>query len=314
MRSYFQVFSLRKSSCCEDKYHEFLLPSLQFEEILLMYDQNKYEDALANLWSFVRPLMLSSASAVFDSNDNFLKAKACLKLSNCLRRDYPNLSLKKIVLKMHADFIMADISPLPSGGPSSSVDKLSSNSIVGLIIEEIAKDSFFTPQEAALHSFSFSSLLLLEIQPERFKLTEDEIVKVESLIFELFQKRIVEKGSKDERGGWNILLDSIEHLKNNNLVKVLRQQVVDKIENAAGSPNAENSNGECLSATVANHLQLCFLCADVDLEEIDILSLIDNLVDIWLSLRRRRVSLFGQTAHGFIKYLSYSSTKCGELS
>ncbi|KAK4848883.1 hypothetical protein QYF36_018291 [Acer negundo] len=326
------------SSCCEEKYHEFLISSLQFEEILLMYDQNKYEDALANLWSFVCPLMLSSASAVFDSNDNFLKAKACLKLSNWLRRDYPNLSLKNIVLKMHADFNMADISPLPRVEPSSNDEKLNSNPSVELIIEEIvgtatklsthlcstmgkswisyaswcfsqARNSLFTPQETALHSCSFSSLLLPEIQPERFKLNEDEIVRVESLIFELFQKKIDEKGSKDEGDGWNISLDSVKHLRNDNLVKILRQQVVDIIETAAGVPSAENSNGECLSTTVASQLQLCFLCPDVGLEETDILSLIDNLVDVWWSLRRRRVSLFGHAAHGFIKYLSYSSTK-----
>ncbi|KAL5855729.1 hypothetical protein ACOSQ4_005531 [Xanthoceras sorbifolium] len=326
------------SSCCEEKYHEFLISNLQLEEILLMYAQNKFEDAFANLWTFVRPLMLSSASVVFDSNDSFLKAKACLKLSNWLRRDYPNLSLENIVLKMLADFNMADISSFVRGGPSSNDEKLSSNLSVGLIIEEIvgtatklsthlcstmgkswisyaswcfsqARNSLFSPQETALHSCSFSSLLLPEIQPERFKLTEDEIVRVESLIFQPFQNKIDEKGSKDEGRGWNIWLDSVEHLRNGNLAKLLRQQVVDIIETAAGMPSAENSNGECLSATVASQLQLCFLRADVGLEETDILSLVDNLVDIWWSLRKRRVSLFGHAAHGFIKYLSYSSTK-----
>ena len=40
------------------------------------------------------------------------------------------------------------------------------------------------------------------------------------------------------------------------------------------------------------------------------------LVQVWWSLRKRRVSLFGHAAHGFIQYLSYSSLKLcdGQLS
>ncbi|KAJ0077716.1 hypothetical protein Patl1_36279 [Pistacia atlantica] len=274
-------------SCSEERYHEFLISNLQYEEILLLHSQNKYEDAFVKLWSFVCPLMLSSVPVVSGSSDSYLKAKACLKLSNWLRRDYPDLSLENIVLKMCADFNMADISSFGGGGTSSVDEKLSSKPSVGVIIEE----------------------MVAEIPPERFKLTEGEIVRVESAIVQLFQDKGVEKGLKDEGDVWNVCPDSVEHLRNENLVKALRQQVVDIIEAAAGLHSEENSNGECLSTTVASQLQLCFLRADVDLEETHLLSAVDSLVDVWWSLRRRRVSLFGHAAHGFIKYLSYSSAK-----
>lgn len=323
-------------SCSEERYCEFLVSKLQYEEILLLYSQNKYEDTLRKLWSFVSPLMLSSGSGVSSCSDSYLKAKACLKLSNWLRRDYSDLSLENIVLKMCVDFNMADISSFAGGGTSSVDEKLSSKPSV--VIEEIvgtatklsthlcstmgkswisyaswcfsqARNALLAPHESAFHSCSFSPLLSAEIVPERFKLTEGEIVRVESAIVRLFQDKGVERGLKDEGDGWNVWLDSVEHLRNENLIKPLTQQVVDIIEAAAGLYSEKNSNGECLSTTVASQLQLCFARADVGLEETDVLSVVDSLVDVWWSLRRRRVSLFGHAAQGFIKYLSYSSLK-----
>lgn len=87
------------------------------------------------------------------------------------------------------------------------------------------------------------------------------------------------------------------------------KQVVNTIEAAAGAPSAENSSGECLSSTIASQLKIFFLRANVGLDEADILSVVDDLLDVWWSLRRRRVSLFGHASHGFVQYLSYSSAK-----
>lgn len=325
-------------SCTEERYRELLISNLKYEEILLMYAENKYEDAFANLWSFVHPLMLSSGSIVSDSNDGILKAKACLKLSNWLRRDYPDFNLANIVLKMHTDFNMADVSLLAKGGPSMNDENLSSRPSVGAIMEEIvgtatklstqfcstmgkswisyacwcfdqARDAFFTPHESVIHACSFSPILSSEIVPERFKLTEDEVVRVQSLVMQVFQKKRDEKGLEGDLDEQNVCVDSVEHSRNDNTVSDLKKQVIDIIESAAGVSSAENSNGECLSSTVGSKLRLCFLRGDVSLGETDLLSLVDSLVDVWRCLRRRRVSLFGHAAHGFIKYLSYSSAK-----
>ncbi|XP_059443210.1 uncharacterized protein LOC132175321 isoform X2 [Corylus avellana] len=251
------------SSCPEERQRYFLSLNLQYEGVLLMHAENKFEDAFTNLWSFVRPCMVSSESIVSNADDNILKARACLKLSDWLRQDYSDLSLDIIVLKMRADFNMDD-----------------------------------------------SSILGQEILPERFKLNEVEIVKVKSLILQLFQNKGDPRGFIDEWRGQNFPLETSElNLSNDNPVRALVKQVVNTIEAAAGAPGAENSSGECLSSTIASQLKIFFLRANVGLDEADILSVVDDLVDVWWSLRRRRVSLFGHASHGFAQYLSYSSAK-----
>ncbi|BBH09489.1 target of rapamycin, partial [Prunus dulcis] len=259
-------------SCSRERHHDFLTSNLQYEGILLMHAENKFEDALTNLWSFVRPCMVSSLSIVSDADNSILKAKACLKLSNWLKQNYSDLRLDDIVLNMRSDFEMADYSSPGTGRPSFGDEILSSKPPLGPIIEEIyGQDSLLTPNENTLHSCSFSPTLVREVLPERFKLTEDEIIKVESLIFQLIQNKD-DKGFRVEQGDSNYSLDSAE-LRNNNPVMALVQQVVSIIEAVSGGPGAE------------------------------------DCIVVWWSLRRRRVSLFGHAAHGFIKYLSYSSAK-----
>jgi PI-3-kinase-related kinase SMG-1 len=241
---------------------------------------------------------------------------------------------------------MDDSSILGQGGLSFSSENLSSRPSVGPIIEEIvgtatklsthlcptmgkswisyaswcfnqARDSLFNPHESVLHSCSFSPFLATEILPERFKLNEVEIVRVKSLIMQLFQNKGDPRGFMDEWRGQNFPLETSElNLSNDNPVRALVKQVVNTIEAAAGAPGAENSSGECLSSTIASQLKIFFLRANVGLDEADILSVVDDLLDVWWSLRRRRVSLFGHASHGFVQYLSYSSAKVchGQLS
>lgn len=323
----------------EERHRDFLSLNLQYEGILLSHAENKFEDAFTNLWSFVRPCMVSSNLIASSTEDNTLKAKACLKLADWLGRDYSNLSLDNIVLNMRADFSIDHSSLLGRGGPSFSGENLSSRLSVGPIIEEIrgtavklsthlcptmgkswisyaswcfnqARDSLYNPHESVLHSCSFSPALGTEILPERFKLNEVEIVRVKSLILQLFQNKGDPKGFWDEWREQNFLLDSSErNLGDNNPIRALAQQVVNIIEAAAGAPGAENSSGECLSATIASQLKIFLLRANVGLDEADILSAVEDLLEIWWSLRRRRVSLFGHACHGFVQYLSYSSAK-----
>ncbi|PQP98045.1 uncharacterized protein Pyn_09186 [Prunus yedoensis var. nudiflora] len=53
----------------------------------------------------------------------------------------------------------------------------------------MARDSLLTPNENTVHSCSFLPILVHEVLPERSKLTEDEIIKVESLILQLVQNK-----------------------------------------------------------------------------------------------------------------------------
>ncbi|XP_062092419.1 uncharacterized protein LOC133798215 [Humulus lupulus] len=311
-------------SCSEEGYQDFLVSSLQFEDIMLMHAERKFEDALTGLWSFVRPCMISSASLDSNSDDSFLKAKACLKLSHWLRQSYSDLRLDKIVTDMLSDFG----SSFGTDRPTFSDETLSGTPSIGPIIEEMvgsatklsthlcptmgkawicyaswcltqARDSLLNPQESVVRTCLFSPILTQEVLPGRFKLTEEENIRIESLITQLFQYKF-ESGT---------ISNSAEHLRNENLIKVLVQQVVNIIEASAGAPGAENSGDECFSATLASKLKVCFLHKNLGLDEYDILSLVNNLIVIWWTLRKRRVSLFGHAAHGFIQYLSYSSAK-----
>lgn len=319
-------------SFSDDKHYDFLVSNLQFEGIMLMHAENKFEDAFTNLWSFVRPWMVSSASVVSEADDSCLKAKACLKLSCWLRQNHSDLRLETIVPKMCSDFATADSTHFDRSRPSFSDENISSAQSIGPLIEEIvgsatklstrlcptmgkswisyafwcfnqARDSLLNPHEIVLETCSFSPILVPEILPGRFKLIEDEITRVESLISQLFQSKGDFKGCIDEQGEWN----AAEYVSNDNPVKALVQQVVNIIEASAGAPGTENLGDECLSATVASQLKNTFLSTSFGLNESDISSVVGEFVVLWLNLRRRRVSLFGYAAHGFIQYLSHSA-------
>ncbi|EXB63651.1 Serine/threonine-protein kinase SMG1 [Morus notabilis] len=321
-------------SCSEVKYRDFLISYFQFEDSMLLYAENKFEDALTSLWSLVRPYVVSPASLVSDADDSFLKAKACLKLSRWLRRSYSEPWLDKIVPVMLSDFEAS----FDSDRPAFDNENVNRGLTVGPIIEEIvgtttklstllcptmgkswicyaswclsqARDSLLNPQGNVLHTCSFSPILTPEVLPGRFSLAEDESIRIESMIVQLLQHKFAcdAEGSKDEQGELNFSLNSAVHLRNDNLVKALVQQVVNVIEASAGAPGAENLSDESLSATLAFKLKVCFLHTNFGLNESEILSVVDDLVEIWWSLRKRRVSLFGHAAHGFIQYLLYSS-------
>lgn len=322
-------------NCSEERNSSFLLSKLQYEDFMLLHAQNKFEDAFANLWSFVRPCMLSSASMVSNSYNNILKAKACLKLSEWLRQDYPDLSLESIVLNILTDFNMDDAASPDRVGHSVNVQNFNSKPSLVVNIEEIvgtatklstqlcstmgkawisyatwcftqARDSLFNPSETVLRSCSFSPVLIPEVQPDRFNLTEVERTRVQSVVFWLFQHKGDDSSDCREGIFWP---DSVQNLIND---KPVVEQVIDLIEAAAGAQGAENSSGDSLSFTLASQLRNFFLCVNAGLGEANISSAVNDLVSVWWSLRRRRVSLFGHAAHGFMQYLTYSTIKVSD--
>ncbi|KAF6172570.1 hypothetical protein GIB67_007083 [Kingdonia uniflora] len=301
--------------CSEERFHGLISTSLQYESILLMYAENKFEDAFTNLWSFVRPTMLSSTIPGSDTFANTFKAKACLKFSAWLKNS--DMSLKGAVCKMLEDFNTSDYygSRHLISEPSFSVivEEIvgTSNKVSTFLCPTMgkswlsyaswcydqARSSLTAPNDTVLQSCLLSPVLLPEILPGRFHLMKDELSKVEDIIETLFENKI-----NDVDG----------HLQNENPLKDLVHQVVNLIEVAAGLPGVEDLNGDCHSATLASQLQISFLYMHADLEKGNIMSSIDEIVSVWWSLRRRRISLFGQAAHGFMQYLSYSSSKLWE--
>ncbi|KAG8368298.1 hypothetical protein BUALT_Bualt15G0031000 [Buddleja alternifolia] len=324
------------SLCSNENLRGFLISSLEYEDILLMRVEDKLQDAFRNLWSFVHPFMVSSTSVAHDCHDNVLKAKACLKLSSWLQGDIFGKNLEGIVLEMQADFDKGEISPQGKEAPSICGGNQGSKSGINLIIEELvgtarksstvlcpmmgkswilyaswcytqARASVSSNPDSSLHSCSFSPLLATDIQPERFQLTEEEQLRVKGIILQFTAQSSDNKESHEERGDCNRLV--ADCMQNENQRKPLLQQIVDVIETAAGAPGAEDCSSNSLSAALSSQLEKCLLSSNIDLDEARVMAMVADLIDIWWSLRRRRVSLFGQAAQAYINYLSCSSLK-----
>ncbi|KAK6159412.1 hypothetical protein DH2020_006726 [Rehmannia glutinosa] len=324
------------SSCSDNFFRDYFISSVEYEDILLMRVKNKFEDALKNLWSFVHPFLVSSSAVASDSHENVLKAKACLKLSKWLQGDCLGENLERIVLEMQDDFKRSELSSPGKEALSFGDDNQGSESGVSLIIEELvgtarksstllcptmgkswmlyaswcytqARASVSSNGETALHSCSFSPILATEIQPQRFVLTEEEKLRVKDVILQLIRERSDKKELHEESGECSFAVTECTH--NENDLKPLLQKVADLIEAAAGAPGTEDCGSDNLSDALSSQLQKCFVSANITLDEAKVVSVVADLVDVWWSLRRRRISLFGQAALAYINYLSCSSLK-----
>ncbi|GJW26893.1 serine/threonine-protein kinase SMG1, partial [Tanacetum coccineum] len=308
----------------EESSYKSIFSGVLYEGILLMHAENRLEEAYIGLWSFISPSMVPSSAVVSVSADDALKAKACLKLSKWLRKDHLDVSLENIILKIRSEL----------GG---SDDTVNSQLRMEFIVEELvgtatklssslcptmgkswicyaswcyaqARASLPSPSETALQSCSFSPILGSDILPNRFQLTEEELSRVESVVLELLQKARDVKDLNGVPQDSNFMFESSENGRDENYDHAVVQQVVKIIEAAAGEPGSENYSRESLSAVVTSQLQKFFRFASIGIQG-TALSLFDNLVDVWWSLRKRRVSLFGHAAQAFINYLSHSSSK-----
>lgn len=323
--------------CSSESSSDYFISSLEYENILLMRVENKFEDAYRNIWSFVHPSLGSSTTACI-SQENVLKAKACLKLSKWLLGDCLNKNLEDIVYEMQTDFNKSELSSPRKDTLASCDGNQGSESGLNLIIDELvgtarksstllcpmmgkswilyaswcytqARTSVSSNSDAALRS-SVSPILAPEIQLERFMVTEEEKSRVKELILQLIPERSYQNESHEESADDKFLVT--ECVYNENERKPLLQQIIDIIETAAGVPGAENCSSDDLSAALSSQLKNCILSANVAAGVDKLLSLVADLVDVWWSLRRRRVSLFGQAAQAFINYLSCSSLKSSD--
>ncbi|KAL3515228.1 hypothetical protein ACH5RR_022130 [Cinchona calisaya] len=322
------------ANCPDRDFHHCIISRMQYDDILLMHSEGKVEDALSNSWSFVRPSVISSSMVASDSFDNVLKAKACLKLSNWLQQNSSDLRLQGVILKFQSDFITTGKSDPGRGFSSFSNDNQSAKpniqaiaeGLVGTAREQstrlcptmgkswisyaswcyaLARSFLSADNEALLHSCSFSSAFHSEMQHQSLSLTEIEQLKVKDLVLQLLQKRsFVEVLSENDE---DFVVS--EYWQKENDEKPLFEQIIDIIEATAGAPGAEDHIGKTPSVMLKSQLHKCLVCTNVSLDDPTVSSLIDDIIDLWRSLRRRRVFFFGQAAQAFINYLSYSSSE-----
>lgn len=311
---------------------------LRYESTLLKYAEGKHEDALIDLWSLVRANMLSLPALSCEVHD-VLEAKTCLKLSTWLRHESSNKNLRNILFKVREDFHVFNT----HNGSSSTRAALSfgaANLVPdvnwSMTLEEIlgiaAKVSCrlcpsmgkawlsyaswcFSQARGSLplhgvvlQSCFLSPALHPEISPARFQLTEEEVSKVQAVVTRiLLSSTDLQKTSNEHEKQ----LDSVLHPKYEALVNSLVQQVAYLLQAAAGVTGFESSTRECPSTALYSQLQ-SLLSSITGANKNIILYSVNELVDIWWSLRQRRVSLFGHAAHGYFQYLSCSSSKLVE--
>ncbi|CAN6447682.1 unnamed protein product [Victoria cruziana] len=313
-------------TCPKSKFVDMLSANLQYETILLKYAEDKYEDGLASLWSFVHAYMSSPPKGVLMDCNGTLKAKACLKLASWLKQENFAVHGENVLVKIHADYLESDLSNLSIHGHESLMSKNQSVSDVSLAMKEIAgiATKFSTclcPNmgkawlsyaswcyHEGILSLSAHPPLSPEVLSVRFILTREEILRVESIIINLFHNKT--KGSKgsgiddEEVIVWS---GSEVHLEDGTAIRVLTERAIYLIQVTAGAPGVDDSDGESISIKLAAQLQLLLVNSDAAAAKSGILSSVNELVDIWWSLRRRRLSMFGQAAKGFIQYLSMST-------
>ncbi|KAL0422690.1 UNVERIFIED_CONTAM: hypothetical protein Slati_3291900 [Sesamum latifolium] len=273
--------------CSDESFRDYFVSSLEYQDILLMRVENKLEDAYKNIWSFLYPVMVSSETAACNPYDSVLKAKACLKLSNWLRGDCLGENLEGIVLEMQADFNKSRTSSSGKEPPTFHDDNQRSKSEVSLIVEEL------------VGTVRKLSTLLCPMMGKSW-------ILYASWCYTQARASLSSKRSH-EGGDYNNLITECAHSEND--LKSLLHQIVNVIETAAGAPGLEDCSSNSLSAALSSQLQQCLVSANITLAETKVVSLVTDLIDVWWSLRRRRVSLFGQAAQAFISYLSCSSLK-----
>ncbi|CAM8907066.1 unnamed protein product [Rhodiola kirilowii] len=321
------------SSCSENGHFGHLLSHLQYEGALLMHAENRLEDAITELWSFIRPCIISSKNKVIEDNVGNLKAKSCLKLADWLRQDLSHTA-DGLVSKLFEDIICETSCPDREHDCVSkhSYSKPSGAIMIELLIGTVAKLSSLvcpamgkswisyaswcfnqakrylsTTQETSFLSATVSPVLFPESVPGIFKLTDEEKALVESIIYQLYVG--------NDSGEFKLNQEresSVESVAHNDDPKTLFHLILNAIEIGAGAAGAEESNGETITVKVGSQLRMLLINANIGVEEADILSTVNNLLEIWWSLRKRRVTFFGHAAHGYIEYLSYSSVRISQ--
>lgn len=310
---------------------------LQYENILLSYAEGRHVEALIDLWSLFGKYIVSEIPTTNDLC-NMLRAKACLKLASWFKQESSGASLKNILNRIRVDFSengLNDVS-INRSEFSPNNDDLNSNSTSLGILEEfsgtvIKLSCQFCPtmcktwlsyaswcfshgksclalSSTLLESPVLSSVLVPELSSDRFQLTEEESTKVKAIITDFFHYIGYENATNDkDKEEMGLLGEGSEAL-----VDSFINQAVHLITFSAGATVVENSTAECPSSAIALELERLLLSANPRVQKDDISSYVNQLVDIWWFIRRRRVSLFGHAAYGYLQYLSYSSSKSQE--
>jgi len=312
-----------KSSEEMDK--EILELNIKYEGALLKHEKGNNEEALSDLWSLVRASILSTVSCSSGiGTSHSLVARACLKLSTWMEQENSTPTLNSIISKVIKDFSDSDcFQEKLLSGDSVSVSTLDYHALAQEIIGTARKISWqlcpsmgkawlayaswcFAHASYSLSGTdsnlqnSLSPVLQSELSPDRYQLTDDEKSKVGEII-----RSICADKHANHVGCEYPVTPGCCNSAPEYPISLLTEQAISLIETAAGAPGFEAREGDDPSAVLASELVVLCKCDSGK----DTAPLIGMLTEIWRSLRKRRVSLFGHAAHAYFQYLSHSSTE-----
>ncbi|ONM08980.1 Serine/threonine-protein kinase TOR [Zea mays] len=314
-----------KSSDEMDK--EILELNIKYEGALLKHANGNNEEALSDLWSLVRASVLSRVSCSSGiGTSHSLVARACLKLSTWMEQanSSPLNSIIPMVVKDFSDSDgFQDGAEKLLSGDSVSVSTLDYHALAQEIIGTARKISWqlcptmgkawlayaswcfahgsysLSGTDSNLQN-SLSPVLQSELSPSRCHLTDDEKSEVGEII-----RSICADEHANHVGCEYPMTPGCYNSAPEHPISLLVEQAISLIETAAGAPGFESREGDDPSAVLASELVVLCKCDSGK----DTAPLIGKLTEIWWSLRKRRVSLFGHAAHAYFQYLSHSSTE-----
>ncbi|KAL2631959.1 hypothetical protein R1flu_016645 [Riccia fluitans] len=307
----------------------YILTGFKYERILLHYAEEKHEEAVVELWDFVRGSMCVHPRTDFQEAGNLIKGKACLKLSSWLQHRPAQVSATSLIPKLNLDIgnpyrpeddhDQNEDSRLAEGSLNPSFSSVL-HEIIGagtkaatLLCPDMAKawfsyaswcydhaKSFLTGSSTFSEPLALGELLESELDTRGNILTGAVITRIVS--------HVLSKPGEDEVG-----LESNTNLENKVMrdkmpgLESLVQRLLFIMQNAAGATGVEDSDGESpgmiLSMQLQQELQMHPLMSNPH----EVGALVHRLMQVWWELRRKRVALFEHAARGFFKYLSMSN-------
>ncbi|BBN09596.1 serine/threonine-protein kinase SMG1 [Marchantia polymorpha subsp. ruderalis] len=304
-----------------------LLIGFKYERILLHYAEEKQEEAMVELWDFVRGSMFINPFAHTPEAGNSIMAKACLKLSSWLQHKPPQISATSLVPKLNlenvvghrlenddnVDFRVTEGSP--NGNFTSILQEIvgAGTKAATVLCPDMAKawflyaswcydhaKSFLTGSCVLSTPLVFDQLLESELDTNGDSLTVSVIAKVITAALAKTGEEDVDAESRADHES-KLARDKILGLDS------LAQRLLSIMQNAAGAVGVEDSDGESpakqLSMQLLQELQMLPFMSN----PYEVGALVHQLMQLWWDLRRKRVSLFEHAARGFLQYLSMSN-------
>lgn len=290
---------------------------LLYEDILLLHAEEKQDDALLRLWELVDDKISSCLEyPIREEINESANAKACLKLATWLRGSLTQSSMLIVLAKLglnvsgnEADFSSFESKEIFSNGKfKTAIEQIAGAAIKGatLCSPGMAKAWFkygywcFTYGEgshnpetlASKSACNFLNLIDGEMCANNSELTPEELASIRIIV------------SRAAVAGSDTIHQPISESGND--VENCVQRIVAAFMAAARFAGSEDLEGEPPSYLLAVQLQQLLQMIS---PAWSVAPVMPELMRIWWALRCRKVSLYLNSARGFLQYLTLSHQK-----